>query len=84
MSKIELFGTPSCQFTNDLRDDLEWDGRPFVEYDVEKNEHAFQRMIKLTNGNRTVPVLVENDVVVQIGLNGRGCVVGPPSHADEE
>jgi hypothetical protein len=33
-------------------------------------------MLELTDGQRTVPVLVEDGCVVQIGVGGRGCVVG--------
>ncbi|MGH9772215.1 MAG: glutaredoxin, partial [Candidatus Acidiferrales bacterium] len=36
---------------------------------------ACERMQALTGGQRTVPVLVEDGKVVQIGWNGRGCVV---------
>jgi glutaredoxin 3 len=73
---LELFGTPGCRFTADLRDDLEWDGRAFVEYDVEADAEALARMLALTDGQRTVPVLAEDGEVVQIGVEGRGCVVG--------
>ena len=32
---LELFGGGGCPFTAELREQLEWDGREFVEYDVE-------------------------------------------------
>lgn len=73
---IELFGTRSCQFTTELREDLEWRGLEFVEYDVEADHKALQRMLSLTDGRRTVPVLLEDGKVKQIGWQGRGCVVG--------
>lgn len=73
---LELFGTKSCQFTAELREDLEWRGVEFVEYDVETDTKALQRMLSLTNGGRTVPVLVEDGQLKQIGWQGRGCVVG--------
>ena len=72
---LELFGTPGCRYTADLRDDLEFDDRAFVEYDVEADGGALDRMLALTDGQRTVPVLVEGGVVVQIGVGGRGCAV---------
>jgi glutaredoxin len=75
MPTFELFGTASCPFTQELRDRLEFEGREFIEYDVESDPDAFQRMQALTAGQRTVPVLVENDKVVQIGWQGRGCIV---------
>jgi len=73
---LELYGTQSCQFTDEMREDLRWQERPFTEYDVEKDTDALKRMLTLTNGNRTVPVLVEDGTVVQVGWHGRGCYVG--------
>jgi hypothetical protein len=32
-------------------------------------------MVKISNGQRTVPVLVEEGKVVQIGWQGRGCTI---------
>ena len=72
---LELFGTSGCPFTQELRDWLEWKRRDFVEYDVETDSEALRRMLALTGGQRTVPVLVEDGRVSQIGWNGRGCVV---------
>ena len=72
---LELFGTASCPYTSELRDQLQWDCRPFVEYDVERDPAARQRLLKLTQGARTVPVLVEDGRVVQTGWQGRGCFV---------
>jgi glutaredoxin len=71
----ELFGTQSCPFTQELRDWLDFKGREFVEYDVEADSEALTRMIALTDGQGTVPVLVEDGKVVQVGWQGRGCVV---------
>lgn len=58
-----------------MRDWLEWQGYEFVEFDVEKDGAARERMMALTGGQRTVPVLVENGSVTQIGWKGRGCIV---------
>lgn len=73
---LELYGTASCPFTSELRDDLDDEGNAFTEYDVENDSLALERMLQLTDGNRTVPVLVENGRVKQVGVNGRGCYVG--------
>jgi glutaredoxin len=75
MAKVELFGTTSCPFTQELRDWLDWKGRDFIEFDVETDREALKRVQALTGGQRTVPVLVEDGRVVQIGWQGRGCVV---------
>ncbi len=73
---LELFGSKRCPFTAELREDLEWRGMEFVEYDVESDTKALERMLRLTNGGRTVPVLAEDGQVRQIGWQGRGCVIG--------
>jgi glutaredoxin len=72
---LELYGTKSCQYTQEMREWLEWKGTEFVEYDVEADPEARDRMRSLANGQRTVPILVDGDKVVQIGWQGRGCVV---------
>ncbi len=73
--KTELYGTASCPYTQEMREWLEWKGRDFTEYDVEADAEALKRMHAATGGQRTVPVLVEDGKVVQIGWQGRGCVV---------
>lgn len=76
MSNLELFGSAGCPHTREMREWLEWRGSEFVEYDVDADRGARQRMRDLSGGQRTVPVLVEDGKVVQIGWQGRGCVVG--------
>jgi glutaredoxin 3 len=56
-----------------MRDWLEWKRYDFVEHDVEADSIARERLLALANGQRTVPVLVEEGKVVQIGWQGRGC-----------
>lgn len=73
----ELFGTPQCRFTAEMREDLLWRGVDFEEYDVDADEAALRRMLELTDGGRMVPVLVEDGAVIQIGVGGRGCYVSP-------
>ena len=75
MAILELYGTKSCQYTQEMREWLEWKGTEFVEYDVEADLAARERMRSLANGQRTVPMLVDGGKVVQIGWQGRGCVV---------
>lgn len=76
--RTELYGTAACSFTQELREWLEWKRRDYVEFDVERDSDALDRMLLLTGGQRTVPVLVEDGRAVQIGWQGRGCVVTPP------
>jgi glutaredoxin len=62
-----------------MREWLEWNGREFIEYDVDADSEALKRMREATNGQRTVPVLIEDGRVVQIGWQGRGCIAGADS-----
>ncbi|MGH9717854.1 MAG: Uxx-star family glutaredoxin-like (seleno)protein [Candidatus Acidiferrales bacterium] len=75
MAKLSLFGSSACPHTREMREWLEWRKADFEEYDVDVDGAAFARMRALTDGQCTVPVLVEGDKVVQIGWQGRGCVV---------
>jgi mycoredoxin len=70
---LELYGTRSCPYTAELRAQLEWDDRPFVEYDVEADAAARDRLFMLITGSASVPVLVEDGRVVQVGWQGRSC-----------
>jgi mycoredoxin len=72
---LELYGTRSCPYTAELRAQLEWDDRPFVEYDVEADAAARDRLFMLITGSASVPVLVEDGRVVQVGWQGRSCYV---------
>ena len=76
MTRFELFGTATCPYTRDMRDWLEARRTDFVEYDVEAEPDARERMRELAGAQRMVPILVEDGKVVQIGWQGRGCVVG--------
>jgi glutaredoxin len=75
VAKLELYGTRRCPHTQEMREWLEWRRSDFVEYDVEADGGARQRMRELTAGQRSVPVLVEDGKVIQIGWQGRSCIV---------
>ena len=81
MGKLELFGTATCTYTAEMREWLEWNGREFEEYDVARDASAMERMRIATGGQSSVPVLVEDGKVVQIGWQGRGCFVTGRSNA---
>ncbi len=75
MAKLELYGTRSCPYTQEMREWLEFRGTEFVEYDVDADRGARERIRALAIGQRTVPVLVEDGKVLQSGWQGRGCVL---------
>jgi glutaredoxin len=76
MATLELYGSSGCPYTQDVREWLEWNRRDFKEYDVEADPNARARMHALDSSVRTVPVLVEDGKVIQVGWQGRGCIVG--------
>ncbi|HEY6465938.1 MAG TPA: Uxx-star family glutaredoxin-like (seleno)protein [Candidatus Acidoferrales bacterium] len=75
MAKLELFGAARCPYTQEMREWLEWKRSDFVEYDVEADAAARRRMREVAAGERSVPVLVEDGKVVQVGWQGRSCMV---------
>ena len=76
MAKLELYGTARCPHTGEMRDWLEWKRSEFVEYDVEADPEARDRLRSLVQPPFSVPVLVEEGKVIQVGWQGRSCVVG--------
>jgi glutaredoxin 3 len=72
---VELYTTSQCPFCAAAREDFEWRGTEFVEYDVEHDALARARMLELTGGARTVPVIVEAGKPIQVGWMGRGCTL---------
>ncbi len=73
---LELFTTRGCPFCTEVREHLEWDGRAFVEYDVEVDGAARTRLLELAGAGTMVPVLVDDGRVIQVGFQGRGCAIG--------
>jgi glutaredoxin 3 len=73
---VELFATRSCSYCAQVREQLEWDGVEYVEYDIESDGAARARLSELAGHATMVPVLVEDGRVVQVGFAGRGCYVG--------
>jgi len=76
MPSLELYGTAGCPYTGEMREWLEWKGREFSEYDVDADSLARERLRSLVQPPFSVPVLVENGKVIQVGWQGRSCVVG--------
>jgi glutaredoxin len=75
VAKYEMYGTRACPFTSEMREWLEWQGHDYVEYDVEADDDALARMLAISGGQRSVPVLVEDGKLNKIGWEGRSCIV---------
>lgn len=76
MASLELYGAARCPYTSEMREWLDWQGEDFTEYDVEADGEACERMRHISQTPLTVPLLVRDGKVVQVGWQGRGCVVG--------
>lgn len=82
MPALELYGSIQCPYTKELRDWLEWTRREFLEYDVDNDAAARERLQSLTGRITSVPVLVEGGKVVQMGWQGRSCIIRVPHERD--
>ncbi|MEW6635528.1 MAG: Uxx-star family glutaredoxin-like (seleno)protein [Actinomycetota bacterium] len=67
---VELYIASGCPYSEAAREDLEWRG---VEFDMETDRAAYERMLEITGGERTVPVIFEEGKPVRVGWQGRGC-----------
>ena len=76
MPNFELYGTASCPYTREMREWLEWKGKDFEEYDIETDQEAAERMRALAPAPYSVPLLVQDGKLIQVGWQGRACVVG--------
>ena len=76
MPSLELYGTRGCPYTSEMREWLEWKGSEFAEYDVEIDSEARARLRSLVPPPFSVPLLVQDGKVIQVGWQGRSCVVG--------
>jgi glutaredoxin 3 len=75
MPGIELYGSDECPFTRELRDWLAWTCQEFREYNVDTDPEAFARARALLDGSLSIPILVEDNKVVQVGWQGRSCMI---------
>lgn len=75
MATLELYGAAWCPHTQEMREWLEWQRRDFVEYDVESDPAARQRLHNLASNLTSIPVLIENNRIVEVGWQGRTCMI---------
>jgi glutaredoxin len=75
MASFELYGTRGCPYTQEMREWLEWKGSTFKEFDIESDREAWERMRVFSEPPFSVPLLVQDGKVLQVGWQGRSCVV---------
>jgi glutaredoxin len=68
--KVLIFGKNAWPFTAAAREAYQNDGKDVEYYDVSSDSEKLDDMLKLSDGMRRVPIIVENGKVI-IGFNGR-------------
>ncbi len=67
--EITVFGRKGCPFTQRALEAKSKEGMTVIFRDVREDDQALAEMLRLTQGNRRVPVLVEGEQVI-IGFRG--------------
>ena len=69
MAETTIYTKPGCPHCAAAKADCEKRGVPYKEISVPGNRSALEEMLKLNNGQRRVPTIVEGGKVT-IGFNG--------------
>ncbi len=67
---VVIYGKDDCPYTQAARDDYAGRRIAFDYIDVKKNAVDMDRMLVVSNGRRSVPVIVEEDGTVTLGFGG--------------
>jgi len=67
--KVLIFGQDLCQYTSAARADFSRRKIPFEYINVLKDDDGLERMVKLTNGRRKIPVIVDAGKIT-VGFGG--------------
>ena len=61
MASVTMYSTPWCGYCHRLKGQLEREGVQFEVVDIEQDPAAAEVVMRLNNGNQTVPTLVYAD-----------------------
>jgi glutaredoxin 3 len=64
---VILYTKPGCPYCQQARDHYTANGIVFTEYDAQTDKGRQREMLSLTNGDPTVPAIVEDGVWKQSG-----------------
>ena len=67
---VVIYGKDGCPYTQAARDDYAGRRVAFDYIDVKKNAVDMDRMLVVSNGRRSVPMIVEEDGTVTLGFGG--------------
>ena len=69
---VILYTKPGCPYCQKAREHYTEMGIAFDDRNAQDNPVYRKEMLSITKGDRTVPVVVENGKLKQIGWEGRG------------
>ena len=69
---VKIFTKPGCPYCEKAREYYRERGIKFQEFNAQDNLNFRKEMLAISNGDPTVPVIVENGRLKQIGWEGRG------------
>lgn len=64
---LTIYTKPGCPYCDKARDHYTENNIEFTEYDAQNDQARKKEMLNYSNGDLTVPVIVENGVYVQSG-----------------
>lgn len=70
--KVKIYTKPGCPYCAKAREFYTQQGTPFEDLNAQDNLVYRKEMLTLTAGDPTVPVIVEDGKLKQIGWEGRG------------
>lgn len=69
MNKVLIYGKDTWPYTNKAREAYEKKGKEIDFINVLDNPFKLDEMLKLSDGKRKVPVIIEDGIII-IGYNG--------------
>jgi len=69
---LTIFTKPGCPYCQKAREFYNERGIPFEDRNAQDNLEYRREMLRITDGDATVPVIVEDGKLKQIGWEGRG------------
>lgn len=72
MSNVVMYTKPGCPYCAKAREWYAAQGIPFLEKNAQDNREYRKEMFHFSNNNPTVPVIVVDGRLKQIGWEGRG------------
>jgi glutaredoxin len=70
--KVRIYTKPGCPYCAKARESYTAQGIAFEELNAQDNLKFREEMLSITDGDPTVPVIVEDGRLKQIGWEGRG------------